>query len=178
MDVPWLQLRLSQLPACDPWTWNCRLLLKTYFPQRLLKQRPWTPRVHVNAQSLFSRFLEVHCQGTRPAFTAFSNDPAEISLHLCRYAAVFIITHHSVSRCQRTRVRFMRIGCVQTSVPGSSAKIPWFVHVYHYLSTFPKHIQEKMAMKWGTLSPMPKQRPAARLRGCAAKQWRTMRSMG
>jgi hypothetical protein len=122
------------------------------------------PQVHINAQSLFSRFLEVHCQGTRTAFIAFSKDPGEILPHRCRYAAVFIITHRSVSRCQRTWVMIMRIGCVQTS---GTAKILWFVHVYHSLSKFSKHIPNKMATKWGTLSPMPKQRPAARLRGQA-----------
>ena len=122
------------------------------------------PQVHINAQSLFSRFLEVHCQGTRTAFIAFSKDPGEILPHRCRYAAVFIITHCSVSRCRRTLVRIMRTGCVQTS---GTAKILWLVHVYHCLSTFSKHIPNKMATKWGTLSLMRKQRPAARLRGQA-----------
>ena len=118
------------------------------------------PQVHVNAQSLFSRFLEVHCQGTRTAFIAFSKDPGEILPHRCRYAAVFIITRGSVSR-SRT---WARIGCVQTS---GTAKILWFVYVYRSLSTFSTHIQNKMAIKWGTPSPLPKQRPAARLRGQA-----------
>ena len=115
---------------------------------------------HVNAQSLFPRFLEVHCQETRTPFITFSKDPGEILPRCCRYAAVFIITRRSVSRC-RTSVR---IGCVQTS---GTAKILWFVYVYHSLSTFSKHIPNKMAKTRGTPSPLPKQRPAAWLRGQA-----------
>ena len=121
------------------------------------------PQLHVNAQSLFSNFLKVHWQGTRTAFIAFSEDPVEILPHRCRYAAVFILTRGSVSR-SRT---WARIGCVQTS---GTAKILWFVYVYHSLSTFSKHIPNKMATKWGTLSLMRKQRPAARLRGQAMTQ--------
>ena len=114
-----------------------------------------------SAQTLFSSFLEVHGQGTT-AFIPFSKDPGKILPRLCRYAVVF--SRRSVSRCRRT----WRIDCVQTL---GTARILCFVYVYHCLSTVSQRISNTMALKWGTgtPSPMPKQRPAARLRGQAMR---------